>query len=190
MISVKNGLTVWARVWSAVWGCHVDEDKKQLWCGGVVKAVMSVCEQRWTMKTVRGGGWSAWMRWPHWRSSSLTWRNSKLSDMFHTESRTRSLRCQIHWDIPSDMDRGSWSILASITGQYHGFVLLPLGSLYKVLVLKWCSSMLWGCKSRGLYYKISSTYPRSHLPVCPNTEVCGARSGTYPSCYREGETWT
>lgn len=96
VISLKNGLTVWAWVWSAGWGCHVDEDKKQL-CGGVVKAVMSVCEQRWTMKTVRGGGWSAWMRWPHWRSSSLTWRNSKLSDMFHTESSSEI------WDSHSEV---------------------------------------------------------------------------------------
>lgn len=37
------------------------------------------CEQRWMMKTVRGGGWSVWMRWPHWRNSSLTWRSSKFT---------------------------------------------------------------------------------------------------------------
>lgn len=27
-----------------------------------VKAVMSSYEQRWMMRTVKGGGWSAWMR--------------------------------------------------------------------------------------------------------------------------------
>lgn len=37
-----------------------------------------VCAQRWTMKTVKGGGWSAWMRWPPWRNSSQTWRSSKF----------------------------------------------------------------------------------------------------------------
>lgn len=35
-------------------------------------------EQRWMTRTVRGGGWSVWMRWPPWRSSSLTWRSSKF----------------------------------------------------------------------------------------------------------------
>lgn len=66
----RRGSVVFSREWAFKSSC----------CGGVVNAVMSPCEQRWTMRTARGGGWSAWMRWPHWRSSSLTWRNSKKTE--------------------------------------------------------------------------------------------------------------
>lgn len=171
---VQCGVVMWMRIKSS---CGV-EGLSKLSCLYVNR------DGRWRLWEEEDGvpGWDDHtgeaVHWPEGTVSSLTCFTLKAA-----------LTSGIHWDIPSDMDRGSWSILASITGQYHGFVLLPSGSLYKVLVLKWCSSMLWGCESRGLYYKISSTYPRSHLPVCPNIEVCGARSGNYPSCYREGETW-
>lgn len=37
------------------------------------------CAQRWMTRTARGGGWSAWTRWPPWRNSSPTWRSSKFA---------------------------------------------------------------------------------------------------------------
>ena len=33
-------------------------------------------KQRWTTRTARGEGWSVWMRWPLWRNSSPTSKNS------------------------------------------------------------------------------------------------------------------
>lgn len=35
-----------------------------------------VCVQRWMTRTVRGGDWSVWMKWPTWRNSLQIWRIS------------------------------------------------------------------------------------------------------------------
>ena len=73
----ENKLTSWPSWVDTGWG----GDAMMLMAVGEIKSWCQAChclhEQRWTMRTVRGGGWSVWMRWPPWRNSSLTWRSSE-----------------------------------------------------------------------------------------------------------------
>lgn len=85
LLTVENESTFSprARLWVAHCGCG--DAPADVWgASQMSRSSVRFCAQRWMTRTARGGGWSAWTRWPPWRNSSPTWRSSKFVSQQHS----------------------------------------------------------------------------------------------------------